>query len=709
MPHVVVEALQRQYRERGLHQEPDRFALIRVIGNDLPPRHALGSARANVQFILEHEPELADCEKSWVINRIVDPVEEAAILALLERHGQSHVRIPFVLADYARIGWDLDGLPERGGLLGPQMRQLLTDNLAPELRVRLSKNNYVMNNNGARNAALHIGRGRAKWVLPWDGNGFVTAAAWHEIRAAVLAQPYLKYFVVPMARIRANYDVLRPDFRPAAVEEPQVLFRRDAAEEFDLAYAYGRRPKIALLWRLGVPGPWSNLPVQPWDPPKPALSPEAGQFARCGWVARLESGDRKMESGERAYRKRGRARSRAILAMLDGLDRRVIASRLDPARPTIYRASCLADLRAAKPGDSLQPIATKLIADARTAMARGLHAVTDKTGCAPSGDCHDYWHPAPYWWPNPETADGLPYVRRDGVRRPDTVLYGPGAEAFDRSRLQRVLEDSALCALAAEIGGEPAFAAHGAALIRRWFLAPETRMNPHLRYAQVRLGRGGDEGHAAGIVEMRDLPLLLDAARLLARAGALAADDQMAFKGWLGAYAEWLETSPQGMAALVARNNIGTFHELQLAAIAAYRGDAAALNQSFRRCRERIQIQFDPDGSQPGELQRRQSLHYCAFNLQGWVALSRVAAACGEDLWSYQSAGGHSLRRGFAWLLGFAAGRDWPYPQDDDFDWRRLDPLRRELARVDGAAVDASPESFAVYPPETGIPPYWFL
>ena len=26
---------------------------------------------------------------------------------------------------------------------------------------------------------------------------------------------------------------------------------------------------------------------------------------------------------------------------------------------------------------------------------------------------------APYWWPDPDTPDGLPYVRRDGERNPE--------------------------------------------------------------------------------------------------------------------------------------------------------------------------------------------------------------------------------------------------------------------------------------------------
>ena len=96
----------------------------------------------------------------------------AAIIALLDRHGQSYFRIPFVMDEYASVGWELDWLTERelvfekdpaGGELNHVGRQLA-------MRVRRGKNAYVMNNNGARNAALRAGRGngaQSRGDAPW--------------------------------------------------------------------------------------------------------------------------------------------------------------------------------------------------------------------------------------------------------------------------------------------------------------------------------------------------------------------------------------------------------------------------------------------------------------------------------------------------------------------------------------------------------------
>src|SRR4051812_2303040 len=41
----------------------------------------------------------------------------------------------------------------------------------------------------------------------------------------------------------------------------------------------------------------------------------------------------------------------------------------------------------------------------------------------PGVDPHDYVSLAPYFWPNPDTTDGLPYVRRDGKTNPAKDKY----------------------------------------------------------------------------------------------------------------------------------------------------------------------------------------------------------------------------------------------------------------------------------------------
>jgi hypothetical protein len=385
--------------------------------------------------------------------------------------------------------------------------------------------------------------------------------------------------------------------------------------------------------------------------------------------------------------------------------------RLEPAQLMLYRERRLDQLKAGGPGEPQDGIVAAIEAAAGAAIARGTFSVLDKTGCAPSGDRRDYWHPAPCWWPNPNSPDGLPYIWRDGQRRPGTNLYEPGSEEFDRSSLQRVLEGATVCALAWRVTGKQVYADHGAALVRRWFVDPESRMNPHLEFAQRRMGAKRAASNRAGIIEMRDLAALLDAARLLERSGALSDADRPAFDHWLRAYRDWLVNSPQGREECSSHNNHGTYYDLQVAAIAAYLGDAAALAATFRRAHVRLHIQFDPDGSQPHELRRTNALHYCAFNLQAWISLAALAARCGEDLWRSRSRADGAIERGVEWLLRFE-GRDWPYPQLEPFDWARLAPLKAALAcQGPGTAPDVL-QLYRVAPThsaETGIRPYWYL
>ncbi|MGH7816859.1 MAG: alginate lyase family protein, partial [Candidatus Binatia bacterium] len=81
---------------------------------------------------------------------------------------------------------------------------------------------------------------------------------------------------------------------------------------------------------------------------------------------------------------------------------------------------------------SLLPALGKLKRDADRALAVGQFAVTHKELTPPSGDRHDYLSIAPYWWPNPNTSSGLPYVRRDGEVNPERD------QTSDRKRLDNL-------------------------------------------------------------------------------------------------------------------------------------------------------------------------------------------------------------------------------------------------------------------------------
>jgi hypothetical protein len=307
-----------------------RFSLVRILGNDLPPRHPRGQTRRNLREILDREPDLPGCERRWVVNRIVDPEEEAAIVALLEERSE-----PYLLRPLARDGTDLpdwrwdaavEGEPTYLGPVDPvgrgrdsRLRRLY------DRRVRA-----LIDINGARNAAIEAGRQRAPWVLPWDGGCLLTRDAFDALVDTVTRDPELRYLAVPTARIVDLAVLDDPHVRPDADDEHMLAFHRDATERFDPRLTYGVRDKVALLRRLGVPGRWDAWRWQPRFGP-PGASPEADRMAVTGWVARLPVGDgaQEVDAGLR-----WRARATAVLDVVDRYDALVARSHLgDRAAP----------------------------------------------------------------------------------------------------------------------------------------------------------------------------------------------------------------------------------------------------------------------------------------------------------------------------------------------------------------------------------------
>lgn len=690
----------------GLADRPDDFVLYRILGNDLAPRHRKGQTRTNLGLILAHEPEFENCQKRWIVNRITDPAEEALIIDLLERSGQVYSRVPFDLDEYAGIGWTGAGFSEPGFFLSKAYDALDPDARArAEMHARRLKNLYVMNNNGGRNLALREGRGAAKWILPWDGNCFLTESGWREICQAVTRQAHLKYFVVPMLRVSSNEVLLQGGKERPPEDEPQLIFRHDAAETFDEARPYGTRPKVDLLMRLGVPGPWDGWIADPWETPVVPRSPEAGQFARAGWVGRLESGQPHLERRGHATI-RHLARMDAIVAALDTLDHQALARRLRPEALCLYDAEKVAGLASR----ASEPLRSALRADAEAAMARGPYSVTDKPAPAPSGRSHDYLSLARYWWPDPASPDGLPYLNRDGDNVFASGLPEFAADRFDRMRVQSLFDDSIVLALAWAAHGESRYLDHAARLIRTWFIDPSTRMAPHLRFAQIARGHDSHERNGYGVLDFAGLPRLLDAVRLMEQGGALAEGDRQAFRHWLRSYADWLQDSPQGRHASRTLNNHGTFYDLQVASIAAFLGDVEALSAALRRARERLPHQFAPDGSQPRELARSRPRHYSHYNLVAWISLARVAESVGDDLWNYRIADGRPLEAGLRWLLDRFDAQDWPPGLAVEADTLAIAPLRAVYrARYQPQEACVEPQAPFSLDPMTGLPPFWAL
>lgn len=314
----------------------------------------------------------------------------------------------------------------------------------------------------------------------------------------------------------------------------------------------------------------------------------------------------------------------------------------------------------AAPHGALETALRQLRLNAEAAMTEGPFSVTHKEMPPPSGDKHDYVSYGRYWWPDPAKPDGLPYIRRDGESNYTLLENG------DRDRFGRFVDAVRALSLASYFYEERRYADRAAELIRVWFLDPETRMNPHLNYAQGIPGKS--EGRSLGVIDTRDFITVLDAVAVLAHQATISQTDQQGLQDWFSEFFVWLQTSELGRGEAAAKNNHGTWYDAQAARIALFVGDEDAARRIVAfAARERIAEQFAADGAQPDELSRSQTLHYTYFNLEGFSVIARLGERLGIDLWS-ESSLGVGLEPGIRYVVPFThSERPWPHPQTHPF------------------------------------------
>ncbi|MES2274897.1 MAG: alginate lyase family protein [Bacteroidota bacterium] len=273
-------------------------------------------------------------------------------------------------------------------------------------------------------------------------------------------------------------------------------------------------------------------------------------------------------------------------------------------------------------------------------------SVMEKAFDPPSGSKHDYMSMAPYFWPDPAKADGLPYIRKDGQRNPEIK------KIVDHELLSSLDNKCKYLALAYYFTGDEKYAAKANELLKVWFLDPETRMNPNLNYAQA--VRGVNDGRGIGIIETRSLANLADWMGLLAGSKSFTPQNLTAIKDWYKQYLTWLTTSKNGKDEHNAKNNHGTHYDTQVVSFALFTGNTALAKQVLEDSKKRIALQIEPDGQQKLELERTNALGYSSMNLDGWINLSELGDKAGVDLWAYATTDGRSIRKALDWLLPYA-------------------------------------------------------
>ncbi|KNC76105.1 hypothetical protein SARC_11386 [Sphaeroforma arctica JP610] len=566
--------------------------MFRNIGNDLPPRHEVGQTYRNVKFVLENEKQFDDLETRWLLNRLVNKTEEARVISLLKAHNQKWISSPFELDEYSKMEFRFQDFRDNPDIIRSNEFRKWKSKKQGELMDHIyhDKNRYIMHNNEARN--LMIAEGKlvgAKWILPWDGNCFLTSSAWKNITTSVRSHSDSKYFWVPMERLLESNDVLfDPAFKPRLEDEPQLIFRYDAKEKFNGDMRYGRRSKVEMLWRLQVPGPWDSWGYHPWEEhfqtwkPSTDKPPGVGQIPVAGWVARLFSGRPKLETDLIG---RGLDRVVAIRLLIDHCDADVAHNiySFDEDSPLMWDMDVL----------EKEKIEARASDAEITVLINELVAI-----------CDTY------------------------------LSAGDESEESELSFANRAAQVTAL-ALTSFLTGEVRYAKHAAQLYVEWFSQTEAQQK------------------VSDMKKFKLCAYLLDSLRMLKHSGTLSTEQYAGIRTWHASFLEMVLLNNKMAAknkALIGKGMADendfpaeywskgpqpVLYDAQVAAISAFTGDTIQFLHTVERAKMKMTARIRDQGDiRPPKLKDPKASD--VLELEAWLELSRLASRAGVDLYGYQ-------------------------------------------------------------------------
>ncbi|WP_177176592.1 alginate lyase family protein [Hyunsoonleella jejuensis] len=304
-----------------------------------------------------------------------------------------------------------------------------------------------------------------------------------------------------------------------------------------------------------------------------------------------------------------------------------------------------------------------LIKKADRALKEGVFSVTQKTQIPPSGDKHDYISYGPYWWPNPNKPDGLPWIRRDGEINP---LTRKGNTDFETK--SKFFNNTEVLAMAYFFSDKKKYAVKALELIKVWFINEATKMNPNLNYAQgipgINTGRG------IGIIEFSGISKIITAIEILQIKDEMDTETSERLRVWFAEYLLWLQTSDNGVFEKNTKNNHAVYYDMQVVSILLFlnrKQEAKTVLETVKT--KRIAQQIEPDGKQPHELERTKALSYSTMNLRGFTQLAFLGTKVDVDLWNYKAENGASIIKAYEFLKPYATGeKEWEYKQITSLD-----------------------------------------
>ena len=583
--------------------------VIRIIGNDLPPLHNSSQTLLNIEFIIKNEKLPNSSKRLWIINRLINNKKSKEIINLLDQYKENYKIINYEKKILKSIGFE--DFQHSKNIFNREVFFYLKSKYKFLNKILINFNKYIMNNNGARNFALKIGKEeKVKWILPLDGNIFIPSSAYKNIKSDIRSNNF-NYLLMPMARIE-NFDEINNPNKLDYCEEPQIGFRYESDITFNENYVYGSRSKVELLQKLQILDRWGSVNVMLPNNLE-EFNIDSGNYfdyKYSGGLIRLPAFNKSNNfSPEQLLQQRSLNRDKAIYYTIRDNIVREFKGNLKLSL-SIYNQK------------NINLISSKYIDEIKKPFV----SVLDKPfpiEIINYYSHHDYLSFAPYCWPNKLKEDDLPSDQIEREWNLECILISKESKSNDRKALQTLFDRVTSLSLLYKKNKDERILDYIAKQISYWFINDQTKMNPHLKFANII--KGNPNENDKGLIDFKDIYYFLSAIKLIEEDLSKVQNfDLLYFKYWLIEYYSWLTNSNIARKKTFSLNYHKTFYLLQKAAIESYMGMENNLFETFVNTFVFINNNIYDNSNQKERLKRKTFQDYCCFNIQQILNINSI-------------------------------------------------------------------------------------
>lgn len=334
---------------------------------------------------------------------------------------------------------------------------------------------------------------------------------------------------------------------------------------------------------------------------------------------------------------------------------------------SIFTLQCVAQLSIKSQATAV--LKQQVLKEAAWALQQKPITVTAESSPLSTGGKHDFFSQADYFWPNPANPNG-PYINRDGETNPANFVA-------HRKAMIRFSTIIGALASAYQLTGDEKYVKHALLHVKAWFTDPETLMNPNLSFAQAVIG--SSTGRSWGIIDTIHFMEVAQGIFIMQKAKSFDKTTLTTTKKWFADYIFWLNTSKNGIAEKLSKNNHSACWVMQVASFAKLCGDKPMLDSlRWRYKNVLLPKQMAVDGSFPLELARTKPYGYSIFNLDAMTMICQILSVKDDNLWNFETADGKSIKKGIAYLYPFVADKSkWTLKPDVMFweNWPVAQPF----------------------------------